>query len=201
MMKRLKNMLFSAMLLLLAACMLFTGCGGYGLESGFSASDGEMQPKYRCAYKSDTNIFSMDNVTLEFYYGGVFTAYLENEKENASNYPIFELYFVNDEEDKILARTVEENLISEKYRCTPKKNIFGNVIGWNFNHSEVLTIPKELFTKNSGKVFFVIYAENVNAYNEYVDEYAGMGPKIDFVTGKNIYYKIDGDNVILSPNK
>ena len=159
-----------------------------------------MQPRNRCAYKSDTNIFSMDNVTLEFFYGGNFTDNLEHVREHGSDYPTFELYFMNDEEDKILIRTVEENFISEKYRCTPKKNIFGNVIGWNFNHSEVLTIPKELFTKDSGKVFFVIYAEDVNAYKEDVDAYAGMGPKIDYVTGKNIYYKIDGDNVILSSN-
>ena len=192
--------LFATLSFLMAFCMLLTGCGGKGLESGFDASNGDMSPKYYCAYKSDTNKFSINDVSLEFYYGGVFTAYLENERENASNYPMFEIYFMNDEEDKILIRTVEENLISEKYRCTPKENIFGNIIGWKFNHSEILTIPNELFTKESGRISFVIYAEDVNAYKEDVNAYAGKGPKIDLVTGETIRYNIDGDNVILSPN-
>lgn len=192
--------LFATLSLLLAFCMLLTGCGGKGLESEFDESNGDMRPKYYCAYKSDTNKFSVNDVTLEFYYGGYFSDNLEHEREYTSNYPTFGLYFMNDEEDKICIRTVEENFKSEKYRCTPKENIFGNIIGWKFNHSEILTIPKELFTKGSGKITFAIYAEDVNAYKEDVNAYAGMGPKIDLVTCETIRYNIDGDNVILSPN-
>ena len=88
------------------------------LEYGFNTTQGEMLPNIKCAYRSDKNIFDIDDVTLEFFIGVIISGDTpEHYREMASmSYPSFDIYFFNDSKDKIIIRTVNENLISEKYR-------------------------------------------------------------------------------------
>ena len=190
-MKRYKRGLINVLLLLLAACMLFTGCGGKGVESGFKIPAGCLDmPKVYCAYKSEKKVFHIDDVTLDFYYGGIYNEYdLEHRGES---YPEFELWFWNDSGDKSLIKEVKENFVSEKYRCTDVSGSRNDgYLKLVYNHSEKLTIPKELLVGESGKIHFMIYGEKI----------AETDQKIELITGATICYEIDGGNVILSPNK
>ena len=221
MMKRLKNMLFSAMLLLLAACMLFTGCGqkttppdngdgtqneggagnggetneSQGGESRFDFSGGET-PASGCsyaAYKIDKTEYDIDDVSLEFFYG------IHYDQENIDPvialfgyYPWFEIGFSNDDKDIVWVRRVEEEFVSEKYYCELKRSPDRRrIIGIEYNHSEILTIPKELFTKESGCIIFSFNGERWKGgeviYNP--DAYLRLA---------RLYYKVTGDTVVLS---
>ena len=164
-----------------------------GLESGFNLSESARPAgiSNHSAYKSEKMEFDIDNVTLEFFFGGHYASGIDLELECGRNYPEFDIYFLNDNGDKVHIKHVEENLVSEKYRCY---YVYGE--GWHvdevkYNHSELFTIPKELFTKEKGRVFFEIYGINPN------------DPKLEYrgITGVGIYYKLTGDKVILSSEK
>ncbi len=179
-----------ALLLLLAFCMLATGCGGKskGLSSGFS----EIESCYKMAYKSDKTEFDINDVTLELSYGCYFIHDVEWELEHGGDiFSYFDIYIESCQKngDKTLIKRVEENLISEKYRVTREYDENNYFVGWKFNCSENITIPKEVFSKEKDRLVFCIYGESLRddglpSYR--VLAYAGIG------------YKVLGDKVILA---
>ena len=169
-------------ILLLTSALTLASCGSNGLEDGFEGGGRDIVPSFVCAYKSDRFEFEIDDVTLTFYYGGGFGSDIEKEKRDRFNYPTFELYFVNDEETHILVKRVEENLVSEKYRTW-----IGRGSKRFFNHSEELTIPKELFTKERGMICFYVYGTDVLRNEE---------PEIICSIGIN--YNKENNTIILS---
>lgn len=155
------------------------------LESGFYAYyDCVGSTAFHCAYKSDKTEFDIDNVTLDFYYGVEYLFTEEDERETI-DIPSFDLYLSNGKSPKISIKHVEENLISEKYRCH---------IAWDedskitYNHCETVTIPRELFVEESECLYFSVYGTNVR---EFYPEYRS-------VIGAHLHYKIVGERVILA---
>ena len=64
------------------------------LENGFKPSnDADETPIFYCAYRSDKTEFNINDVTLDFYYGGYYYQGAEYELENAHDFPSFELLF------------------------------------------------------------------------------------------------------------
>ena len=162
-----------------------------GLESGFIVSSGDESPSITCALKSDKTEFDIDDVTLDFYYGILFTGSEEYAREyGGHNIPSFDICFENIKGDRlILIRHVEENLVSEKYRTVWVYDENYSATFTIYNHSETLTIPKELFTPEEDVILFSIYGTDVNSYD----------PVYKGIAYKYIYYKIDGDKVIIYP--
>ena len=160
------------------------------IESGFTLpNDGCETSIFQCAYKSDKTVFDIDNVTLDFYYGGYYNPSVEYELI-FTDIPSFELYFEDDGGEKYYIKQVEENFISEKYNCEFIDN--GEyIIDIIFNYSESITIPKEIFTKDSGYIYFTIYGKNVRNHN----------PQTELITGIGFYYKVIGGGKVLLSNK
>ena len=215
------KMFFGALSILLVICMTFTGCGQnttppdngdgaqnenggnnvstnekQGLESGFNNEDNACASSiFRCAYKSEKNEFEIDDVTLEFFYGGKYILIAEGEYIYGAEYirekcghdiPTFDVYFKEDGGEKILIKHVEENLISDKY------NVDIDPYGNNppkYSFSETLTIPEQLFSKESGMIYFMISGTN---------KWDGDNAKNRAFTWTYIYYKKDNGKVILS---
>jgi len=163
-----------------------------GLESGFGASGGGASSPFLCAYKSDKTEFDINDVTLDFYYGVYFLESEEDARESTFDYPSFDLYFAKDERNKVLIRHVEENFISEKYRCDFVYEENWKISEIKYNHFETLTIPKEMFTEDKGAIYFEIHSTNIK---DYAKEYRS-------IVGKVIYYalSLSEDRVILTDN-
>ena len=189
------------LLILIALCLCLSGCGqntdtppvndepeNETLEGGFTQGFAWWESSCRCAYRSDSRVFDINDVTLEFFYGIDYTGDLEWYLENSQNYPWFELYFIDADGNKLLVKRVEENLVSEKYQCTTYPRTDKPFLGVDFNYSETLTIPREIFNKESGVVTFCIKGDNARTAVE----------KIVTLTLAYIQYETDGDKVILS---
>ncbi|MDE5868083.1 MAG: hypothetical protein K2H02_03970 [Anaeroplasmataceae bacterium] len=162
-----------------------------GLEYGFEVGGCDPMPTTHCAYKSETNEFDIDNVTITFYYGGDFDEDLNSYLKH-TNIPEFDVYFAEyryDENGKqhyeplYLIDHRKENFVSEKYRCR-LNNPYDNPTFLIFNYSEEITIPKELFTKNRGTLWFSV--EGVNKCNGKQKLLAHRGLNYDIVDGKVI---------------
>jgi hypothetical protein len=170
--------------------------GGALLETDREAQSGESHP-VRLAFKNETDRFDIGDVTLEFLYGGVWGE-LDATLQGSYNYPYFEIGFENDEGQKVIVKEVEENLVSEKYRYVIKYDLDGNgsyyVSERKFNHSEELTIPKELFTKTYGSIVFALYGENIAP---------GCSNGFSMIQFLRIYYHFNSStgNVFLSTEK
>lgn len=180
---------------LLILCIMLTGCGVDSeenketLEVGFAVPYGDPSPPPRfCAYRSERTEFPIDDVTLEFYYGGRYIHGVEWQRENAYSYPSFELYFSDDTGKRIFVKRVDENFVSEKYRCYTESDDEACMTYVKFNYSETLTIPAELFCEKIGGVYLTIYGTNER----------DKDPHIECITSVGISYKLVGDKVILS---
>ena len=139
---------------------------------------------FHCSYEIDKEKYDINCVTLVFYYGVGCGQDIDIALETSVNYPVFEIYFENDEGTSVLVKHVEENLISEKYGFT-----YGHNNKELYNHSEELTIPKELFTKERGMIWFHLYGTNI---------IENSGPQI--IASTVIHYQKNGDTIMLSKN-
>ena len=172
-------------ILLLTSTLILASCENQnkGLEVGFTPY-GEMD--FSCAYRSDKTKFDIDDVTLTFYYGGFYEYNIESEIKNRFSYPTFELYFCDEKLDNIiLVKRVEENLVSEKYRVYSTLKFFNKHV-IEYKHSEIITIPKELFAEDWGIIYFCLYGANVREDSE-----------VKIITSVQISYKKDGDTITL----
>ena len=152
------------------------------LQGGLYYLDGEL-PHIWSAYKSDKRTFDINNVTLDFYYGVHFYGTEEHERQTLYDVPSFDLYFQYKNNEKIFIKHVEENLVSDKYRCGHTEDSKPT-----YNHYESITIPKETFKEESGFFWFVIYGTNIKERE----------PTYRSLTSAGIYYKCKGDKVTLS---
>ena len=160
---------------------------GNSIESGFTLpNDGCEIREFHCAYRSMKTEYDIDNVTLDFYYGGIYYPDIEYQL-NFYDIPLFELYFKEAGGEKYLIKRVEENFISKKYYCDVLEDGEYN-INIIFNYSESITIPKEIFTKDSGLLFFQIYGKSIGK----------LTLENDYIAGKHFYYKVIGEKVLIS---
>ena len=163
---------------------------GAVLESGFKPSgSGEPSPDPNfCAYKSDTNEFDIDNVTLDFFFGGHYHSGVEFELTHGRNYPAFDLYFIDEDDNKFFIKHIEENFVSEKYSCEVTHDEHWHITEIKYNHSEKLTIPSEIFTKENGVIWFSIYSIHANDIEQ----------AVRCITCVKIFYQVIGEKVVLS---
>ena len=195
--------IFKLIVVLILISMVFTGCipgGNIGANTGegfqkglkFSPINGDhtVPPSVAndCACRSDKTEFNINFVILDFYYGGKFSENLEYEKQYTQDYPTFDLYFKDDDGNKVFVKRVFENFVSDKYRYHEIKNEYGYTVEKIFNHSEKLWIPKKLFNKEKGVIYFSLYGEN-HRYSE---------PKYETIASMSICYKVVGNKVVLS---
>ena len=161
-----------------------------GLESGFNHSlDADETTNRYCAYKSEKNEFYIDNVTLDFYYSIYYYESEEYTQKNICSFPSFDLYFSDGKDKQIFVKHVDENFVSEKYRCDFVEDENGIISKIHYNHSETHTIPKDIFTKEYCIVYFAVYSSNALEYEQ----------KYQCIASAHIYYKLEGDKVTLSP--
>lgn len=208
-MKTQKGFGFIRRLLLIstALCLCLSGCGwnieqekDQGLESGFYFPYGLNQiGVWHAACRSEKSVFDINDVTLTFYYGDDFVyADLETYRRRNFTYQYYELYFANEALTKILIRHVDEDFVSEKHRCKYRCNDYGEVTEIIFNHSEELTIPKELFTKEEGIVYFYVTGWGTAGRLIGTEEEGYMMRTIADIP---IYYEKDGNTIKLTKTR
>lgn len=181
-----------------------------GLNVGFEySSSSEESPSDYCAYRSDISEFDINDVTLEFFYGGIFSESIEHERSNGRNIGKVELYFFAPalcensecatqydyqyggmkcsnllcEDSRYFIKESEEDYTSEAHRW---KGIL-----YEEGEGETITIPKELFVGERGLIAFFVYGKDEN-HRDYPNN------KYELISGKNIHYKVYDDKVILS---
>lgn len=165
---------------------------GFDLESGFRQSFyGEESQSNFCAYRSETDKFDINHVALDFYYGGYYYNGVEFALENTMNCPTFDIYFTNDQGDKYLVKHVNENFVSDKYSCKLVYDDNLNNYEVKYNYAETLTIPAELFVKESGMIWLEIEGKNILEPD--TDD-----PKSLYITGICIFYNMSNGEVVLS---
>jgi len=139
--------------LLIMAFSFGAGCGPeWALESGFDdkwTNGNPPKSPYQCAYRSDKTEFDLDDVTLTFFYGNIrVTAgtsyagnnfYSFNREELIEKTSHIEVYWSQSGEDTIIKTISPEEFFSDEYARK------GEGREGMYNHSEVLTIPRELF--------------------------------------------------------
>ena len=119
---------------------------------------GEALTKFSCNYQTETDTFDLNNVSLTYFFGGSFYPDIEIEYINGSNIPYFDIIIKNDDGDEIIYKHFDEDFMQEKFRrtVTTVDTIFINI---NYNYSEIIAIPKEIFTKQSGRIEISIWGE------------------------------------------
>ena len=148
------------LLLILILSLALTGCGwgDAGIDT-FTSPSGWYS--VRADAKSPTSIFDINDVTLTFYFGQSMSPSLEHQLENSTNLGCAYLYFENDDGDRSFIRKTEDPITSETHRA------WYNYDGiWTYRHSEVLTIPAELFNKQIGEVRFEVAAVDNRSENK-----------------------------------
>lgn len=172
----------------------------YELEWGykhelFGSTGREMRWPIYMGYKAIKKTFDIDSVNLILSFGvmsynEIDTEFIEIAREYGGwDISEFEIYFADEYGNNIMARKVAENFISEKYRVTFVTDELNNICYFVFNHSEEITIPKELFTENEGIIKICIGGMNV----------AGDEPGYEVLCNEHIKYQlVENDKVILS---
>lgn len=165
-----------------------------GLKGGFT-SKGSIQYPHYFAYSSDEREFDIDNVTLTVYYG-VYLSYqsLEEYRDDTASYSSFdftiESFTVGCEPIYHLVRHIDENFVSEKYLCDVRYTSDLKAIrDIEFEHSEEVRLPRELFANDSGCIWLHLEGDNV---------LRGEGEESRNICSAAFWYKKSGNKVTLS---
>lgn len=148
------------------------------------------------ACKSQKNTFNIDNVTLTISYGAMEAKYGPSKEFDV---PEFDIYFAefNPRSENVYpcvyhVKTVKEQFFSEKYAVNMVDDRANRVYYYEFNHSEEITIPKELFTESEGEIPLLITGTNEAKWPPYGNQYL-------WLCKLYINYKLQGtDKVVLS---
>ena len=189
--------------LMLAMVMLMSSCSvinriKYKYDNPpleFESGGGDPSSTLKAAYRIEKSIFGIDEaITVEFFFG--FLSYPEEDIEvYKKRYPYItdsstiEILVghrkVNNEADEpIIIRTAETGpYVSDEYRYNERTG--------EYNHSEMVTIPKEIFIEERG--FIYIKARTVDESEN--------GPVYHTVAYINIYYEITGDIIRLGTHQ
>jgi hypothetical protein len=193
-----KKLICVLLLVLTFTVVVLSGCEkdeeyvDKGLSVGFESTSagGDISFSDYCAYKSDVSEFDINDVTLHFFIGGMFSDSIEHELECGRNFPSVKLYFkrfdLNESAmlgDEPYFITEISDYVSEKYR-------------WKGDQYELedgleITIPSELFIGESGRIAFIVKGIHIkDPDNEY-----------KHISSIWIFYTVDGNKVTLSENE
>ena len=155
---------FRALLILLIVVLTATGCQNAKLKKGF---DNQL-PLIRIGVKSETNTFSIDNVTFDLYYGFYdVNESIDDEKRRYGELVYQKMFFaiyIHDSYAKVhRAYNADYKSIEEYYfvKEISEEEAFSKEYGYidggrwkgtEYNHKEMFTIPKEFFKENAGRV-------------------------------------------------
>jgi len=186
--------------ILVMAFSFGAGCGPeWALESGFDDKWTNGNPPvfpFQCAYRSDKTEFDLDDVTLTFFYGNIrvtagtsYTGefnFIDREEliERTSH---IEVYWSQSGEKTIIKTIPPEEFFSDGYVLAGTEN--GKFI---YTHSEVLTIPREIFEDSVNKIALGIRQVHTEEYRILANKTFG------FNEGVAVHYKITGNTVKLS---
>ena len=192
-------------------CVVFSlaGCANdvdkkyNGLSIGFNYT-GSRYHVIMCATRSEETTFDIDDVTLDFYFGwfasepplnatAVAPDGLGEEVRYALYFTEEELFvgsgsfwhigdYCDLEGNYFIRKIFPEEFTSETFRASQTK-----CAGKIFNHSESITIPKEMFSKPNGRFWFRI--QEVFGSQE-KGFYSELGGNI------GIYYEFINDNTV-----
>lgn len=168
------------------------------LEHGFfePKSEGYVESfPYNLAYRSYTNKFDVNNVTLRLYYGYMFFGDAEDARKNHRlNCPEFEISCYNydicnkSQSNYHILKKVSENIISDKYRIIPENRDEGTY--FIFNYSEEFTIPADVFSEEYGQLYIEIGGVNLKRYG---------GPEYEVIDVEVLNYELTDSKVKLTP--
>lgn len=163
------------------------------LEWGFKYGDGDEISSDSCAYRSESNTFDIENVTLTFYFGGAFSPDINLELESGRNIPTFDIYFGDSNHEPIYTiRHSTDNYVSEEYRVSWIFDENYNITEFVYNHSESITIPQDLFSEDQGVIRFCIGGIDINEIEHEYKTIACAYINYDVVDGKVILSPWDG---------
>ena len=150
------------------------------------------QPSESCIIKTDKSEFDIDDVTLTFCFGFRFNG--EIDLSQGLNVPEFDVYFADVYNEPLyLIRHSTENFMSEKYRITEILDEQDHhLIETVYNHSETVTIPAELFTKQQGALMFAVSGVDLNSQEQKYKLITGICFNYDIVNGKVKISRWDG---------
>lgn len=183
-----------ALIVILNIMFFLNGCSwieGINIQGELHGGDpyysGLELPAAFCSYRSEKRTFDIDDVTLTFYFGGHFNYSEDGYEHPLYDYPDgYDIFMKNDSGKEIFIRHSTDNFVSEKYYARliwdKEKKEFIDI---EYNYSENITIPKELFSNESGIIYFYLMGDNILYPN---NQYG--------ITGVTIYY-IKSDNKIL----
>ena len=168
------------------------------LEHGFFEPKPEgyvESPPYNLAYRSYTNKFDVNNVTLRLYYGYMFFGDAEDARKNHRlNCPEFEISCYNydicnkSQSNYHILKKVSENIISDKYRIIRENRDEGTY--FIFNYSEEFTIPADVFSEEYGQLYIEIGGVNLKRYG---------GPEYEVIDVEVLNYELTDSKVKLTP--
>ena len=183
---RTKLIAWGMVVIILLSSLFTTSCDLFpnesnGINIGYRNNDrgtGSSPIGFWVACKSDTNEFDIENVVLTFSWG--FTI------PDSYSYSVYEISFVNDENKEVIIRQVEDDLNSEKYSVSIYTDPESKNSQIQYNYSEDIKIPAELFSKDKGEITFCICVP---------DDAISMYVTLNYIT---LIYKKSDDKIILS---
>lgn len=170
----------SLIILLLSCSLTFSACvKGKGLEIGFEYETN--LDDVMGAVKSEQTSFAVDDVTLDFYFGGSVAEYSPDSGRQTVG---LALYFCNEKAYRNLDIGLQKyasykdidgmyfvKLISTADFNSGDYNVDVTLLkGKVFQHNEVLTVPKEIFASDDdhfGLAFIEFYTDDNESRNGY----------------------------------
>ena len=180
--------LLTILLLSLASCSPFTVREGFEIQRYVPMHSNYRFPIYShmCAYEASSLGYSKDNVTVDVYYGSVFADNLADEIAGGRNIEYAELYVEDGAGELHFISRTDGAYTAEEYRCTLETddpNSYDEIVRVNYNHSEKIELPAEVFDGECGKL-------RLKVYGKYSDR-----EEICELSYINLYYKASGERV------
>ncbi len=158
-----------------------------GLEVGFYVM-GMPQETGFVAYRSNKNEFDINDVTLDFCFGENLDGEHVEDVLKRRSYPEFRICFIDEQGNEFLVREAKEEYISTKYSCYVEYDSRYGSSTVTYDHYETVTVPSEIFSAQSGIIYFKVEGINV----------MGDSAEPETLCSRGILYKVVGNKVILS---
>ena len=156
-----------------------------GFRSYFSSTWDESDDMELSSHKKE---FELENTTIDLYFGKVFGPSIEAELQSG-RYPneiyFYIIYLDEDNNPVFFTYKTIYDYVSEEYRW--KDNLF--------NHSEKVTIPKDILEKANGEILFLVTnltAEQLQMHYSFIIYYRRVLAHIYFryeIVGNKVVYK------------